>query len=113
MPCIRSEPTDGALAILDAALRRGVMDAFNAVLGCGRDQAARGKIFRRGRELRGTASRATAGKKEDDRGPTIARLPVWRKIEVDSQITLRRGLIHRHRFVVDRMDIRLDRPQCR
>src|ERR1039457_1117321 len=83
-----------ALAILDAALRRRVMDAFNAVLGCGSDQAARGKIFRRGRELRGTAGRATAGKKEDDRRPTIARVPLWRKIEVDPQITLRRGLIH-------------------
>jgi hypothetical protein len=84
---------------------------FNAVLGCARDQAARGKIFRGSRELRGAASRATAGKKEDDGGPTIARLPVWRKIDVDSQITLWRGLIDRHGFVVDGMDVRFDRLQ--
>src|SRR5579864_5488427 len=101
MPRIRSEPTDGTLAILDAALWRRVVDAFNAVFGCGRDQAARCKIFRRGRKLGGAAGRATAAKKEDDGGPTVARLPVWRKIDADSQITLGRGLIHLHGFVVD------------
>src|SRR5580700_6068280 len=113
MPRIHSEPTDGALAVLDAALRRRVMDALNAVLGCGRNQAARGKIFRRGRELRGAAGHATAGKKEDDGGPAITRPPVWRKVDVDSQITLWRGLIHRHGLVIDGMEIRVDRLQCR
>src|SRR5690349_13947584 len=103
MPRIHSEPTYGSLAILHAAFRRRVMDSFTPVLGCGRDQAARGKIYRRGREQSGAAGRATADKKEDDGGPTIARIPVWRKIEVDSQITLRRGLVHRRGFVVDGM----------
>src|SRR4051812_44624199 len=101
MPRMHSQPTDGALAILYAALRWRVMDAFNAVLGCGRDDAAPGKIFCCGRELRGSSGRATAAKKEDDHGPAIARFPVRRKIEVDSQIPLRRGLIHGHGFVID------------
>src|SRR5579862_2498683 len=109
MPRIRSEPTDGTLTILDAALGRGVMDAFNAVLRCDRDQTPPGKISRRGRELRGTAGRAAAGKKEDNRGPTIARLPVCWKVEANFQIALRSGLVHRDGFVVDRKDIGLDR----
>jgi hypothetical protein len=41
MPRIHSQPANGALAVLDAALGRRVMDAFNPVLRCSRDPTAR------------------------------------------------------------------------
>src|SRR5438128_1926730 len=104
-PRIQAEPAHGALTILDTALRRRVMDALNPVLGRGRDEAAGCKILRRGRELRGTASRAATAEEQDNSGPAIARLPVGWEIKIDFQISLRRGLIYRHGFVVDRIDI--------
>ena len=85
------------------------MNAFNPILGCGREQAACGKIFRRGSELRGAAGRATAAKKEDDGRPTITGLPLRREIEIDFQIALRCCLVQSHGFVADRADIGPDR----
>src|SRR5260370_30116318 len=87
------------------------MDAFNPVL-CGRRyQAARGEVFRSGCVLRGPSSDTTTAKEENNRGPPIRIAPGRRKIEVDSQVALRRCLIHNYGFVADGMEISLDRLQ--
>src|SRR6266567_6579075 len=101
---VHTQPAYGAFAIFDAALRRRVVNAFDAVLRRGRDQAASREVFRRGCELRWTAGGAAATKEEDDRGSLIGCLPVRRKVQIDFQIALWCGLEDGHGLVAGRMD---------
>src|ERR1051326_4104528 len=105
MPRIHTQPTYGTFAVFGAALRRRMVNAFDAVLCRGRDQAASREVFRRSRELRRTANRATAAKEEYHRGSPVGCLPVGRKVEIDLQTALRRGLVDSRGFVAGWMDI--------
>src|SRR5438128_1498060 len=93
MPRIQTQPAYGAFAIFDAALRKRMVNAFDAVLRRGRDQATSREVFRRRCELRWTSRGAATTKEEDHRRPPVGRFPIWWKVEIDFQIALRCGLV--------------------
>jgi hypothetical protein len=68
-------PAHGALCVLDAFLRAGLVGVADAVFRRCRDHAAFGQVPGPGGELLGRSAHKTAAEEENDSGPLIGRLP--------------------------------------